>query len=99
MKFSANTFGILAFTALATTAFVWMAKRPPVEGQLMQFGMPLKTTKVEKQEEAKEAPKLVDEKSTEEVEKVKADEPTGAEVATEKENKENTEKKEGTEKK
>jgi len=41
MKLSANTLGIITFTAIATTAFAWMAKRPAIEGQIIQFGMPL----------------------------------------------------------
>ena len=63
MKLSANTLGIFAVTAIATTAFVWMVKRPPVEGQVTQFGMPSQTaTAVEK---AKDTPELVDEKPAE----------------------------------
>ena len=63
MKLSANTLGIFAVTAIATTAFVWMVKRPPVEGQVIQFGMPSQTaTAVEK---AKDTPELVDEKPAE----------------------------------
>ena len=62
MKLSANSLGIFAFTAIATIAFVWMAKRPPVEkNQAMQFGMPLQKTT----EKTIDKPELVNEKSIE----------------------------------
>ena len=62
MKLSANSLGIFAFTAISTVAFVWMAKRPPVEeNQAMQFGMPLQTTT----ERTTDKPELVNEKSIE----------------------------------
>ena len=62
MKLSANSLGIFAFTAITTVAFVWMAKRPPVEeNQIMQFGMPLQTTT----ERTNDKPELVNEKSIE----------------------------------
>jgi len=44
MKLSANTIGTLIFTAIATAAFVWMAKRPAVEATAMNFGIPSQTT-------------------------------------------------------
>jgi len=44
MKLSAGTVGTLLFTAVATAAFVWMAKRPVVEGNAMNFGMPMQAT-------------------------------------------------------
>lgn len=42
MKSSSNTFGLLIFVAIATTAFVYMAKRPPIDGNAISFGMPIK---------------------------------------------------------
>lgn len=44
MKLSANTIGTLIFTAIATAAFVWMAKRPAVEATAINFGIPSQTT-------------------------------------------------------
>ncbi len=58
MKLSANTLGMLVFTAIATTAFVWMAKRPATNTKVMQFGMPLQSTTATKEEDK---PRLVDE--------------------------------------
>jgi len=40
MKLSTGTIGTLIYTAIATAAFVWMAKRPAVEATAMNFGMP-----------------------------------------------------------
>ena len=70
MKLSANTLGMFTFIAIATTAFVWMAKRPPVESQITQFGMPLQATTTAE----KATPKVVDEKLAEE--KVVDEKPT-----------------------
>lgn len=72
MKLTANTFGIFAFTAIATTAFVMMATRPPIESKIMQFGMPTQKTLDEKVVETKESPALVEE--VEEVEVKEAEE-------------------------
>ena len=72
MKSKGNTFGIIVFTALATTAFVYMVQRPAIEAQITQFGMPAKAAATE---EPKAAPELVEEKTPEksmEVEKVEA---------------------------
>ena len=44
MKTSSNTIGLLIFVIIATTAFVYMAKRPPIEGKAINFGMPIKST-------------------------------------------------------
>ena len=81
MKLSAGTIGTLVFTALATAAFVWMAKRPAVEISAMQFGMP--TTKA-----GDAAPKVVETKkepeaaeatvTTEEKEKTETQAPNSA---------------------
>ncbi len=40
MKLSSNTVGILVIIGLATAAFVWMAKRPAIEGNALVLGMP-----------------------------------------------------------
>lgn len=64
MKQPANTLGILVFTAIAGTAFAWMVKRPPVEAQIMQFGMPMQAA-AEKEVVAKETPEIVEEKPAE----------------------------------
>ena len=61
MKLSAGTVGTLVFTALATTAFVWMAKRPPVDVTAMQFGMPSMKTEEAKKAEGT-APQVVEDK-------------------------------------
>ncbi len=53
MKLSAGTIGTLLFTAVAITAFVFMAKRPAVEGNAMNFGMPIQSTAVEEKVEEK----------------------------------------------
>jgi len=63
MKLSANTLGIITFTAIATTAFAWMAKRPAIEGQIIQFGMPLQAS--DTTENTNETPAIVDEKTIE----------------------------------
>ncbi len=57
MKLSANSLGIFVLTAITTTAFVWMAKRPPVEGYAIKFGMPLASST---EEMAKEKPKILE---------------------------------------
>lgn len=57
MKLSAGTIGTLAFTALATAAFIWMAKRPAVDVSAMQFGIPAVKT-------ASPAPQVVETKKT-----------------------------------
>ncbi len=43
MKPSNNSIGILIFTLLAAIAFFFMAKRPAVEGNALNFGMPIHT--------------------------------------------------------
>jgi len=58
MKLSSNTIGILVVTAIATAAFVWMAKRPAVEANVFALGMPVKqenSTKEEKVTTVEEA--------------------------------------------
>ncbi|MEE9310621.1 MAG: hypothetical protein V3U64_06330 [Cocleimonas sp.] len=40
MKLSSATIGTLLFTAVGLAAFVLMAKRPAVDGNAMNFGMP-----------------------------------------------------------
>ena len=71
MKSSANTLGIFVFTAIAITAFTLMAKRPTAEGNILQFGMPLKSTAIAQEDvTTKEKPQLVDEKPVEELIKV-----------------------------
>ena len=47
MKLSTGTIGTLLFTAVATAAFVWMVKRPAVEGNAMIFGMPAQSSTAE----------------------------------------------------
>ena len=54
MKLSAGTVGTLLFTAVAIAAFVWMAKRPAVEGNAMIFGMPAQSTTAKAEEKAPE---------------------------------------------
>lgn len=73
MKLSAGTIGTLLFAAVAITAFVWMAKRPAVEGNAMNFGMPMQsTTTVEDKAPVSNEPKK------EEVEPEKMEETTPA---------------------
>ena len=43
MKLSSNSVGMLIFTALAIAVFVFMALRPAVDGNAMNFGVPLST--------------------------------------------------------
>ena len=43
MKLSSNSVGMLIFTALAIAVFVLMALRPAVDGNAMNFGVPLST--------------------------------------------------------
>lgn len=72
MKLSSNTIGILLFTVIASMAFVWMAKRPAVDGQTISFGMPIKATSAEsKTPEAEPEPAQVSE--PEKVEEVKVE--------------------------
>ena len=60
MKLSAGTIGTILFTAVATAAFVWMAKRPVVEGSAMNFGMPMPlATRAEDKAPAFNVPKEV----------------------------------------
>ncbi|KAG1707649.1 Octaprenyl diphosphate synthase [Nymphon striatum] len=44
MKLSSSSIGALLFTAIGTTAFAFMAKRPAVDATAMQFGMTNSTT-------------------------------------------------------
>lgn len=54
MKLSSGTIGTVLFTAAGVAAFAWMALRPAVEGNAMNFGMPLATaSSVEKTVEEK----------------------------------------------
>jgi len=94
MKLSAGTIGTLAFTALATAAFVWMAKRPAVEISAMQFGMPTskasgatpKVVETKKEPEAAEATVTTEEKEKADTQASKPASSSTAsdEVATEK---------------
>ena len=43
MNTSSNTLGMLIFTALAIAVFVLMALRPAVDGNTINFGVPLST--------------------------------------------------------
>ena len=43
MKLSSNSIGILIFTLLAAAVFFFMAKRPAVEGNVLNFGMPMQS--------------------------------------------------------
>jgi len=52
MKLSSNTIGILVVTAIATAAFVWMAKRPAVEANIFALGMPVNQENKAKEETA-----------------------------------------------
>ena len=47
MKLSANTIGLFTFIVISSTAFVYMAKRPPVEGNAISFGMPVNKSATE----------------------------------------------------
>ena len=53
MKLSSNSIGTLIFLAIAVVIFVLMAKRPAVDGNALNLGMPMqvesKTTVVEMQ--------------------------------------------------
>ena len=62
---------MLSFTAIATIAFVWMTKRPNIEADVMQFGMPSISTQTEKKiVEPTDKPQLLNEKPTEELKEV-----------------------------
>ncbi len=52
MKLSTGMIGTLLFTAVATAAFVWMAKRPVVDGNAIIFGMPASSAVEKKMTEA-----------------------------------------------
>ncbi|MCF6190719.1 MAG: hypothetical protein L3J51_09575 [Cocleimonas sp.] len=73
MKLSAGTIGTLLFTAVATAVFVWMAKRPAVDGSAMNFGMPMQSTAVVEGNEP-----VLNEPKIEEVEPEKMEEATSA---------------------
>ncbi|MEE9327578.1 MAG: hypothetical protein V3U71_09815 [Cocleimonas sp.] len=65
MKLSSNLIGSLLIAAIGTTAFVYMAKRPAVEGNTVIFGAPNQigastTSKVEEQEVPKQEETLVE---------------------------------------
>ena len=62
---------MVVFTAIATTAFVWMTKRPHVESDIMQFGMPSTSSQAaQKTIESTDKPQLLDEKPVEELKEV-----------------------------
>ena len=82
MKLSAGTIGTLLFTAVATAAFVWMAKRPAVDGSAMNFGMPIQSTAVVEGKAVEDAVPVSNEPNKEEVEPEKMEEATSAPEAS-----------------
>ena len=68
MKLSSNSIGILIFTVLAAAIFFFMAKRPAVEGNALNFGMPMPVQTSSTSSATDEvAPVKVEEASTSEV--------------------------------
>jgi len=78
MKLSAGIIGTVLFTAVATAAFVWMAKRPAVDGNAMSFGMPLQSAAVVEDAIAEDKAPVANEPKMEEVEPEKMEEVTSA---------------------
>lgn len=74
MKLSSNTIGTLIFLAIAVVIFVLMAKRPAVDGNALNLGMPM-------QVESKTEPTFVETPAAPEPE-IKTEEPVKKEEPT-----------------